>query len=114
MALRKLRCRKGLASGPRRVRFTHCTRVDNTIREGALTVTAANGDQLVLIEPWGPDSTSALWTMQWEVDHGSGRFASAAGAGVAHAETFIPPLESKTALSLSGMISYDASDRASK
>jgi hypothetical protein len=99
--------------------FTHCTRVDNSIREGVLTLTAANGDLLVLsytgvIAPWGPESTSALWTMHWEVDYGTGRFASAAGAGVADAETFIPPLESKTELSISGMISYDASDRASK
>ena len=106
--------------------FSHCTYWDATIRDGVLTISAANGDSLVLAytaiaDPFTLGGPTATWTMSWTVDSesGTGRFVDATGSGDGSAVTHVPPPmgSSETAyteLSLSGQISYDASNRSHK
>ena len=99
--------------------YTHCTHVDYTIVEGVLTISAANGDSLVLtytgnVTQYVPGDPFALWEMAWAVDSGTGRFANATGSGEGNAVTHVPPAGEGTELSLSGTIAYDASNRSNK
>jgi hypothetical protein len=102
--------------------FTHCTHVDFTLTEGVMTLTAANGDTLVLtytgeITQYVPGGADAFWKMSWTPSSGTGRFADASGSGgdgfaVTHTDT--SPLAGTTDLTFQGMITYNASNRAAK
>ncbi len=101
--------------------FTHCTHVDGTITEGVMTLTAANGDTLVLdytaeVTSYEPGDPDALWEMSWTPSSGTGRFVGASGSGdgnaVTHTDT--SPLAGTTELTFDGMIAYNASNRAAK
>lgn len=97
--------------------FTHCTHVDLTITEGVLTLTAANGDTLVLhytahVTQYTPGDPVAVWEQEWSVASGTGRFEGATGSGVGDAMTHVPPPVGYTELDIAGMIAYDASNRS--
>lgn len=99
--------------------LTHCTHVDFTIMEGVLTISAANGDSLVLtytgnVTQYEPGDPVALMELSWAVDSGTGRFANATGSGEIDGVTHVPPAGEGTELSLSGTIAYDASNRSNK
>lgn len=101
--------------------FSHCTNVPgDAIEEGLMTVTAANGDELVMAYSGGgfvfaPEDPYVTWTIDWTIveGEGTGRFAGATGSGEGHALTFFPPYpDPYTELNLFGMIAYDASNRS--
>jgi hypothetical protein len=92
---------------------------------GTLWLTAANGDVLVIsltgtgtFNPLLPPSPTVPWDITaWQVDQGTGRFADAAGSGHGHALTHIAQTAAETdstEISITGTISYDASDRSHK
>ena len=105
--------------------FTQCLHVDFTITEGVLTLTAANGDTLVLdytgqITQYVPGDPAAFWEMSWTASSGTGRFAEPSGSGEGSAVTYSDAPEvpadqvGTTDLTFHGMIGYDASNRAAK
>lgn len=101
--------------------LTHCLHVDFTITEGVLTLRAANGDSLVMdytgeVTQYVPGDPDAFWEMSWAASSGTGRFAGAGGTGdgfaVTHTDT--SPLAGTTELTFTGMLAYDASNRAAR
>ena len=95
--------------------------MDFTFTQGVLTLTAANGDALVLhytgeVTQWQPGDPDALWEMSWTPAGGTGRFAEASGYGegfgVTHTAT--SPQAGTTELTLDGVLAYDASNRAAR
>jgi hypothetical protein len=101
--------------------FSHCTNVPgDAIEEGMMTVTAANGDELVMAYAGGgfvfaTDGPYVTWMIDWTIVEGTGRFEGATGSGEGHAVTYFPPFpDPYTELDLFGMIAYDASDRSAK
>jgi hypothetical protein len=84
--------------------------------EGTITLTAANGDQLVLND-WGTFEVIdglAYIDLFWEVngDLSTGRFAGATGSGFGDPVGNLRTEPSTTAGSMWGTIAYDASNRA--
>jgi hypothetical protein len=106
--------------------FTQCLHTDYTITDGVLTLTAANGDTLVLnytgeITQYVPGDPAALWVMEWTPSSGTGRFAEVSGSGgvgsaVTHSDAEGVPADQvgTTDLTFNGIIAYDASNRAAK
>jgi hypothetical protein len=95
--------------------ITHCSSLDiatgaGTADDGAIRITAANGDALVLAEhgtfqvnPW-PNPTTSDIHLVWVITGGTGRFANATGAGEA---TALGDLAAGTTVSwFRGTISY--------
>jgi len=74
------------------VEVSHCTWLDPlggpaTFGPGTITLTAADGDTLILAD-WGtatlvitPDGPMSVVDLEWEVIGGTGRFANATGSG---------------------------------
>jgi hypothetical protein len=105
--------------GRTRVVVTQCTRVDfatgaGSFADGTITLTAANGDRLVLaqhgtfqLSPWPGFSRSDIDVLDWVVVGGTGRFAHATGAGTGHGfSDDVATPASTTTVWLSGSISY--------
>jgi hypothetical protein len=105
--------------GRTNVAFTHCTYMamgvpDGTFDQGTVTLTAANGDRLLLRHegtfhltlnpnPGPPFASSTLQT-HWWVTGGTGRFAHATGSGVGVGRT--DEIASTMTLLLFGSVSY--------
>lgn len=105
--------------------YTHCTiAVFGPIKEGVLTVTAANGDTLVLayegdiVFVGGQGAEPFVFEFTWAVDSGTGRFDGATGSGDGIGVTHVPADPTAdpviTNLTLTGDIAYDASNRANR
>jgi hypothetical protein len=97
--------------------LTHCTlRDEGRFKFGTITITAANGDTLVLSEEgtfdFEPEPPVAYLDLSWVVAGGSGRFENATGWGWGTGRTDV--VGGFTDLDLHGYISYDASDRAGR
>ncbi len=70
---------------------SHCSRLTSpttgVFGDGTITLTAANGDTVVLADwgtfeiVFGPDGGYSIIDLHWEVIGGSGRFANATGSG---------------------------------
>lgn len=99
---------------------THCTRLDPAtgagwFDDGTITITAANGDTVVLdhqgtfqLSPWGtPPPWAGDIELTWDVVGGTGRFEEATGSGVGTGFSDGVGLEGgTTTLSFSGEIAY--------
>ncbi len=99
---------------------THCTRLDPAtgagwFDDGTITITAANGDTLILdqqgtfqLSPWGaPPPWASDVQLTWDVVGGTGRFQDATGSGVGTGSSDGVGLEgSSTTLWFSGTIAY--------
>jgi len=82
--------------GRTQMHFSHCTFLDlgtgaGRTGVGAMTLTAANGDTLLLryqgtfqMDPWPVFVSSTVNTLPWTVVGGTGRFAKATGSGTGH------------------------------
>jgi hypothetical protein len=101
----------GIAS----VAVTHCTFVDmatgtGTFGPGTITLTAANGDQVDLVEQgtfrieMTPDGLASAFHMTWVVAGGSGRFAGGTGSGTTHGSSLLST--GITTASYQGEIAY--------
>lgn len=98
---------------------THCTTFDPAtgtgfFGPGTMTVTAMNGDVLVL-EDTGTfvfDGVDSQIDLHWTVLEGTGRFVGATGGGDASVATNVPTASS--AGEMWGSIIYDASNRAGR
>jgi hypothetical protein len=102
--------------GSTRVIFTHCTYLDlqtgaGRTDPGEMTLTAANGDLLVLhyratfqMAPWPDFVSSTVKTWDWVVAGGTGRFHGATGSGAGHG--FGIMASGSSTYWLSGTISY--------
>jgi hypothetical protein len=100
------------------VSFTHCTYmgagVDGTFDQWTVTLTAANGDTLLLRDEGtfqltlnpnpGPPFASSTVQTHWWVTGGTGRFAHAAGSGTGIGHT--DEIASTMTLALFGKISW--------
>jgi len=112
----------------------HCTWVDDpfgpthgSFGDGAMVMTAANGDVLVL-EHWGTfvfEGPYSIVDQHWQIVdmfpfgpgveddvYSTGRFAGATGSGTGDPISNL--IEGTIAGSMSGMIAYDASNRADR
>lgn len=98
----------------------HCSWLDTPTSghfgPGTITVTAPDGDQLLMAE-WGtfeivmgPSGPLSLIKQQWTVTGGTGRFAHASGGGTANPVGDL--VVGFTSGPIVGVIRYDASDRA--
>ena len=99
-----------------RVRLTHCSWLNLETGAGRggpgeMTLTAANGDTLVLgyhatfqMAPWPDFVSSTVETLPWSVVGGTGRFEHATGSGVGHG--FGIMASGTSTYWLSGTISY--------
>jgi hypothetical protein len=107
------------------VEVTHCTWLDSASTghagPGTITVTAANGDTLVLAHQVtfefgmpSPGRILNLIDLEWEVVGGTGRFDGAIGTGAGSGISDIDAATgaSTTTVSLWGTIAYDASNRS--
>jgi hypothetical protein len=102
--------------------ISHCSWLDSpTIGHfgpGTVTLTAANGDRLVLEDQGtfeivlGASGPLSLIQLEWTVIGGTGRFAHAVGSGTADPVGDL--LAGTTSGSFEGVIDYDASDRAGR
>ncbi len=106
--------------GRAHVEVSHCTYVDlatgaGWFDNGTLTITAANGDTLVMAEHGtfqlspAPDGSmnSTINSLDWTVIGGTGRFMHATGSGGAHGFSVNATTPaSTTTVWLSGTISY--------
>jgi hypothetical protein len=97
------------------VAVTHCTFVDmatgtGTFGPGTITLTAANGDQVDLVEQgtfrieMTPDGLASAFQMTWVVVGGSGRFTGATGSGTTHGSSLLST--GITTASYQGEIAY--------
>lgn len=86
--------------------------------DGAITFTAANGDMLTITHQGTTsiEGTTATALYDWQVAEGTGRFLGATGSGESIGITYIPgdPKEGTSEISLTGTITYDASNRADR
>lgn len=95
---------------------------ESGVTAGTTTLTAANGDQLVMttsgtfeVEMGDMGPTGGLALLDWEIVDGTGRFFDASGSGTSVAASDITgPITSVTSGSYTGTITYDASNAASK
>lgn len=82
------------------VAVTHCTFVDMTTGTGSfgpgtITLTAANGDRVELVQQgtfsllMTPDGLTSSFDMTWVVVGGTGRFAGASGSGTTHGSSLL-------------------------
>ena len=102
--------------GRTQVHFSHCSWLDfetgaGRTGVGEMTLTAANGDTLLLryhgtfqMDPWPDFVSSTVQTLPWAVVGGTGRFAHATGSGVGHG--FGVMASGSSTYWLSGTISY--------
>jgi hypothetical protein len=101
--------------GATSVVVTHCTFVDmatgtGSFGPGTITLTAANGDELHLVDRgtfrivMGQDGPSSVFEMTWVVDGGTGRFAGATGSGTTHGSSLLST--GITTASYQGEIAY--------
>jgi hypothetical protein len=101
--------------GSTSVAVTHCTFVDmatgtGTFGPGTITLTAANGDRLELVQRGSftivmtPDGPASDFNMTWVVDGGTGRFAGATGSGTTHGSSLLST--GITTASYQGEIAY--------
>jgi len=108
------------------VATTHCTWLDSASTghagPGTITLTAANGDTLVLAHQvtfeFGmptPGHILSLIDLDWVVVGGAGRYEGATGTGGGSGVSDIDVVTgaSATAVTLWGTIAYDASNRSS-
>jgi hypothetical protein len=83
-----------------------------------VTLTAANGDRLVLADHgtfeivMGASGPLSLIQLDWAVIGGTGRFAHAAGSGTANPVGNL--VANYTSATFDGVIEYDASDRSGR
>jgi hypothetical protein len=97
------------------VSVTHCTFVDmasgtGKFGPGTITLTAANGDELHLVQ-WGtfrlvdtPEGLTSVFNMRWVVVGGTGRFDDARGSGMTHGSSLLST--GTTAATYLGLIAY--------
>jgi hypothetical protein len=82
------------------VSVTHCTFVDmasgtGTFGPGTITITAANGDELHLVQRGTfrlvdtPEGLTSVFNMSWVVVGGTGRFEAARGSGMTHGSSLL-------------------------
>jgi hypothetical protein len=102
--------------GRSRIHFNHCSWLDLATGagwsgEGEMTITAANGDTLLLryhatfqMDPWPDFVSSTVETFPWTVVGGTGRFEHASGSGAGHG--FGVMASGGSTYWLSGAISY--------
>jgi hypothetical protein len=108
------------------VETTHCTWLDSATTghagPGTITLTAANGDTLVLAHQvtfeFGmptPGRIRNLIDLEWEVVAGTGRFegATGTGGGSGISDIDLATGASATTVTLWGTFAHDASNRAS-
>jgi hypothetical protein len=105
------------------IQVDHCTWVDNPMAptygsfgDGGMTITAPNGDVLVL-NHWGTfdiEFPTSYVELFWEVDgaNSTGRFAGATGSGMGDPVGDL--LGGTTSGSITATIAYDASHRAGR
>lgn len=101
---------------------THCSWLDSPTTghfgPGTITLTAANGDRLVLEDRgtfeivMGASGPVSMIQLEWTVIGGTGRFAHATGSGTANPVGDL--LANTTSGPFDGVIKYDASDRATR
>ncbi len=102
--------------------ITHCTWLDSPTTghfgPGTVTLTAANGDRLVLADSgtfeivMGASGPLSLIQLDWTVIGGTGRFAHAAGSGTASPVGDL--VANYTSGTFDGVIQYAASDRSGR
>lgn len=91
---------------------TQCTWLDMATETGSfdlgtITITAANGDTLILAHKGTFQMAPSTIEMTWEVVGGTGRFADAEGSGTGHGFSVgAGTPESTTSVWLSGRVSY--------
>lgn len=102
--------------GRTQVQFSHCSWLNfetgaGRTGVGEMTLTAANGDTLLLsyratfqMDPWPEFVSSTVNTLPWTVVGGTGRFEHATGSGVGHG--FGVMASGTSTYWLSGTISY--------
>jgi hypothetical protein len=97
------------------VSVTHCTFVDfasgtGTFGPGTITLTAANGDEVHLVQRGTfrlvdtPQGLTSVFNMSWVVVGGTGRYEAARGSGMTHGSSLLST--GITAATYLGVIAY--------